>query len=373
MTHCRTKILFLIPSLSAGGAERVIVNLLRHLDKTRFMPVLAVVNLRSEVFLDDVPADVELIDLQCTRVRFAVFKIIRLIWKIRPRVLFSTLGYLNLLLAIIKPCCPKNIHYLCRESTILSEGIKNYSSSHYFDWANLFRRFYKRFDKIICQSTYMRDDLNSHFGIPMDKLVVIHNPVDTARIRRLAAELPAIEMPGHNAGGHGSVINLVSAGRMVKTKGFDLLIEALAINRNPRVYLTLLGDGPLKEVLQSLAKQLGIEQQIRFVGFQKNPYAFIARADAYVLSSLYEGFPNVVLESLTCGTPVIATPALGGSYEILNGVEGCLIAESLSAEGLAKALSIFTFGKRLPPEVVAPYAMERIVGLYEQQFTYNDE
>ena len=78
------------------------------------------------------------------------------------------------------------------------------------------------------------------------------------------------------------------------------------------ICLTLLGEGPLRPELERLAQQSGVADRVHFVGFQKNPYPFFAQADAFVLSSRYEGFPNVVLEALACGTPVIATPAPGG-------------------------------------------------------------
>jgi glycosyltransferase involved in cell wall biosynthesis len=362
MNNSRTQILFLIPSLCSGGAERVIVNLMRYLDRSKFDLTLGVVNMDSAVFFDDIPSDVKIIDLGSARVRFALVKIIRLIWKIQPDVVFSTLGHLNLMLAILKPLLPKSIRYLCRETTILSEGIKSYSHPRCWAWA--YNCFYNRFDRIICQSRYMRDDLIANFETSPNKLVVINNPVDIDRVRQMAAEPSATEMISDNK----KRINLVSAGRLVETKGFDLLIEALALIANPYMHLTLLGDGPLIAELQDLAKARGLGDRIRFVGFQKNPYAFIAQADAYILSSRYEGFPNVVLESLACCTPVIATPALGGVQEIFEGLEGCLMAKSVSAEGLAEALSSFVYGKRLSPDVIEPYAIARIVSFYEQQF-----
>jgi glycosyltransferase involved in cell wall biosynthesis len=356
----RSKILFLIPSLAGGGAERVIVNLLRHLDRSKFELILAVVNMNSAVFLADLPADVELIDLECTRVRFAILKIIRLIWRIRPNVVFSTLGHLNLMLAILKPLLPKSIRYLCRETTILSEGLKSYSHPHCWAWA--YKRFYNRFDKIVCQSRYMRDDLIANFGLPANKLVVINNPVDISRVRDMAAKPITTGILKDDK----HVINLVSAGRLVKAKGFDILIEALALAANPSIYLTLLGEGSLQQDLQALVKARGLDDQVRFAGFQKNPYAFIAQADAYVLSSRYEGFPNVVLEALACCTPVIATPALGGTQEILEGLAGCLMAKSITAESLAEVLSGFVYGNRLSQDTIKPYEIGRIVALYEQ-------
>ncbi len=313
------------------------------------------------------PDDIQLIDLACPRVRYAIFKIIPLVWRTKPKVVFSTLGHLNLLLAILKPLLPKNIRYLCRETTILSQGLKTHPFPHLWQWAH--RRFYGRFETIVCQSGYMREDLIANFGISPDKTIVINNPVDRARILHLAADNHATELFSVDEENvSASIISLVAVGRLVEVKGFDLLIEALGLVGNPAVHLTLLGEGPLREKLQKLACKLGVEKQICFAGFQKNPYPFIAKADAYVLSSRYEGFPNVVLESLACGTPVIATPALGGTKEILEGVDGCMLAKSISAEGLAEALAGFVFGKRLSSEVIEPYAMERIVNFYEQQF-----
>jgi glycosyltransferase involved in cell wall biosynthesis len=366
MSFLKTKLLFIIPSLRAGGAERVIVNLLRHLDKSKFDIILIVINMQDAVYTEELPNDIQILDLTTGRVRYAFLKILRLFWQLRPDVVFSTLGHLNLMLALLQPFLPRHIRLLCRETTILSAALKAYSYPQIWLWA--YKKFYSRFAAIICQSKYMRDDLILNFNMPLDKIVVINNPVDIDRVLQLAAlPIPADIARFAAQENAQPVINLVAAGRLVEVKGFDLLFKALALHANAAIRLTLLGEGPLKADLQNLAKSLGIEQQICFAGYQKNPYAFISRADAYVLSSRIEGFPNVVLEALACGTPVIATPALGGTMEILADVEGCFLASSISAEGLAEAFSKFEWGKRIHRDVIAPYAIERIVELYEQQ------
>ena len=150
-------------------------------------------------------------------------------------------------------------------------------------------------------------------------------------------------------------------------KGFDLLIEAAAMLRNRHVRFDILGEGPLLDDLKQLAQLKGVDKQVRFVGFQSNPYAWFARADGFVLSSRYEGFPNVVLEALTCGAPVIATPAPGGIREILDDMPECLLANDVSAEALAKAVSDWRAGsrKRVPDTAIKPYGLERIIGQYE--------
>lgn len=365
MTSPPRQVLFLIPTLCGGGAERVIVNLLRHLDRSTFRLALAVVDTRKAVFLDDVPEDVEFIDLGCARVRYALPKIVRLIWQRRPDVVFSTLGHLNLALAIMRPLLPDRVRYVARETVVVSEIISDNWWSPLNRWA--YRRFYGRFDSVVCQSEDMQADLVANFALPSGKTVVIHNPVDVERIRRLAAEPLVTGFERTDGEGGDAPLHLVAAGRLVPQKGFDLLIEALALCGNPRLRLTILGEGPLHNDLERLSRNQDVTQQVRLVGFQKNPYPFFALADAFVLSSRFEGFPNVVLEALACGTPVIATPAPGGVKEVLEGMAGCVVADSVTAEGLARAIGLMSCGRRLPPEVVDPYAVTKIVRRYEQE------
>jgi glycosyltransferase involved in cell wall biosynthesis len=188
----------------------------------------------------------------------------------------------------------------------------------------------------------MQDELVSLFGYHVDKTVVIRNPIEIDRIKRLADEpLPASVLRKWRK--NGDEIILVAAGRLSHEKGFDLLIEAIAILSNPRFRLVILGDGPLREDLERLAVAYQIADQVEFVGFVGNPYRYFARASAVILSSRTDAFPNVVLEALACGSPVIATPASGGVREILDGRRGCLICEEISAESLASGIANYRF------------------------------
>lgn len=362
MIDPRRQILFLIPTLHGGGAERVIVTLLRYLHRAKFRLVLAVVDCRGAAYRDDVPEDVEFIDLRCSRVRYALPKMIALIWRRRPAVVFSTLGHLNLALAIIRPLLPDGVRYVGRESNIISYIIPQYQNPEWSRWA--YCRFYCRLDTVICQSQDMYDDLVQNFVFPPAKAVVIHNPVDLERIRRLSQE--PLETGFDNPGDGDVRLNLVAAGRLSHQKGFDLLLEALTLCDDTRLHLTLLGEGPLQKELEQFVAGKGLTHQVRFVGFQVNPYPFLAGADAFVLSSRFEGLPNVVLEALACGTPVIATPAPGGLREILQGIDGCVLADSVTAKGLAKAIQRFPTGQTLSLTAVDPYAVATIVQHYEK-------
>ena len=362
MNPVRRRVLFLIPTLTGGGAERVMVTILRHLDRSRFAPTLAVVNTRNAAFIKDVPDDVELIDLRSSRVRYALPKLVRLIWQRRPDVVLSTLGYLNLALALLRPLLPNGVRYVARETVVLSADLE--TKRWPWLWRAAYRRFYRRFDTVICQSCDMQKDLVDGFAMPRQKTVLIHNPVDIARIRQLA-KTPLAFDDSPSANGPAECLRMVSIGRLTYQKGFDLLIDALALCSR-RVKLTVLGEGPLRPQLEQQAIDRGVANQVRFIGFQNNPYPFLSEADVFVLSSRFEGFPNVVLEALACGTPVIALPAPGGVREILDGVGGCIVAESISALDLAQAIERFSSSRALNDQVVGRYATDVISNRYEQ-------
>jgi glycosyltransferase involved in cell wall biosynthesis len=178
----------------------------------------------------------------------------------------------------------------------------------------------------------VRDELLRFVPAVHDRCVIIPNPIDAANI-----ELRMNEEPSPAALPSG-FINLVAAGRLTPPKGFDILIEAVAMLGNTRVRVSILGEGPLEAELRTLAQQKGIADQIAFVGFQANPYPWFAHADAFILSSRYEGMPNVVLEALACGTRVIATPASEGVREILCSIAGSHIADEISASALVAVI-----------------------------------
>ncbi len=357
-------ILFVLPSLGLGGSERVMINLLKSINRQKFRLCLVVVNTTSAPLLQELPADVQVIDLGCSRVLTALPRLYSVIRKIRPRVVLSTLGYLNLSLGLIRSFLPRSTVFIARESSVPSEVIARSRWGPL--WSLAYKLLYKKFDRIICQCRYMREDLVTNYHIPVEKTVVINNPLDIARIESLADKEPSANIPE-------LVENkfFVACGRLADVKGFDLLLEAFSACHDLSYDLLIIGSGPQEQKLKDFAENLGIQQKIKFLGRQSNPFYFFKRAEALILSSRYEGFPNVVLEALACGTPVIATPAPGGTCEILEGVDGCIVSATVSSADLEKAIRRWLEQprKKIGQKIVEKYAIEKITREYEQLFS----
>ena len=348
-----------IPTLRGGGAERVVATLVRHFDPTNFSVTLIVVDMRGAVHAHSIPDGVRLVDLDCRHVRTALPKLIKLIRREKPDVVLSTLSHLNLALAACKWAFPRETLLVARETVVPSPLAASSLSQRLL--FSLYRLVHSGFDRIICQSNDMRVDIVENFGVPEEKCVVIPNPIDTAEITK-QSQLPA-RLPETPPG----TIKLVAAGRLTYQKGFDILLEAVARLERANIYLFIMGDGPQREALTLQAEALGISNRVVFLGYVANPYPVMAIADAFVLSSRFEGMPNVVLEALGCGTPVIAMPAPGGVQEILGGLERCEIAAGMNAEALALAIEKWLAGPRLriPSDTVATYAVATVTRQYE--------
>jgi glycosyltransferase involved in cell wall biosynthesis len=326
----RRKILLLIPSLEGGGAERVFSLLLAHLDCARFELHLGVLQGNGS-YMGNVPADVTVHRLNISRVRYALPSLLRLAWRLKPQTILSTLGHLNLALIAAKPLMPRGTRLLIRESAIASSLLEDWMRHPRF-WKFLYRRLYKRADKVVCLSDSMVNDLAEHFDVPREKLVRIYNPVDVKQVRELAE---CGKNPYSGAGPH-----LVAAGRLTRQKGFDVLLDALPYVRQrfPDVRLTILGQGPLQRELREQSERLKLEEIVSFVGFQSNPWLYLRYADLFVLPSRYEGTSNTLLEALALGKRAVVSDCPGGSREIAEGNEAVVLVPPEDASMLARVI-----------------------------------
>lgn len=360
----RTRILFILPSLAGGGAERAVVILLRHLNRTRFEPHLALLDLAGP-YTTELPPDLPVHNLKVRRVRYAVPGIVRLVRRLRPRAIVSSLSELNMAVAFAAAFFPRGVRVLLREDIAVSAHLAQ-EHSYAPLWRYLYRRSYQRADRVICVADFIVDDLAENFGIPRNRLLRIYNPVESERIRRIADENGN---PYQRTGPH-----FVTVGRLSKQKAIDVLLNAMALVSKsiPSAGLTILGEGPLESALRAQARQLALSEAVHFLGFQKKPYSYVKFANASVFSSRAEGLPLAILESLALGTPVIAVDCPGGVREAFVGCKKGRLIPALSAPLLAEAMiSAYDSaeGARLSGEeakqAIHPFEAKNIVAEYE--------
>ena len=298
----KKSILFILPDLNAGGAERIVTTIANHLPREKFSP--SILLLRKEgLYLDFLQNDVEIIDIKTPRIRHALKPILKQIRKRKPDIVFSGFGEVNAYLSLFIKLFPKT-KFIARETNVVSQHVTRRE-------IRFFYKFYNNYNKIICQSDDMMNDLVENFKIKKDKLIKINNPVDFSFIEEKLenATKPESYREGYK--------NVVAIGNLSSRKGFDNLLKVFVKLKQHKVLLHILGDGRDKELLHQMKLNLGLENVI-FDGLQKNPYPFLKFADLFVLSSRYEGFPNVLLEAGACGTYALANNCKGGIHEIIQ-------------------------------------------------------
>jgi glycosyltransferase involved in cell wall biosynthesis len=361
MSDKRIKVLFFIPALVPGGAERVTTTLLRNLSRERFDVSLAVVNQQDSVFSDELPLDVPVIDLGVPRLRYALLKIVRHIWKERPDIVFSTIDYFNVTLGVTRQFWPRRTRFVARPTILFSAALERNDRARF--WQALTKVALVNTDLLVFQSSAMEQDYRKSLDWHEGTGVVIPNPLDFSFVRERAScrdDAPAYDP---------DAFNLVAAGRLEDQKGFDLAIGAMALVRNRNVRLTILGEGSLRARLERQIQELRLQDRVRLVGYRHNPYPAYAQADGFLLSSRFEGFPNVVLESLSCGTPVIATPVAGLS-SILQDIPQCEIVPGYTAPLLADSIDRFAGRgrQRVDGQAVSRFDARQVVLKYEELF-----
>jgi glycosyltransferase involved in cell wall biosynthesis len=328
------RVLFTIPTLEGGGAERVFVTILRHLDRTRFEPHLALIEAKG-VYLADLPSDVPVHTLGGPD-PLAYLAFPALVRRLRPDAVLTTLTLHSNLVLLLRPLVPRSVRFVVREVCLPTVHLARRPFGRIRLW--LYPPGFRRADAVLCETQDMADDV-ARAGVPKTLTRVIPNPLDIAAVQARAAEAGSPFGPGRH---------LVAAGRLVPAKGFDLLLPVFArvAAGRPEVTLHILGTGPDGPALERQARDLGIGERVVFEGFRDNPFPYFRHADVFVLPSRYEGFPNVVLEALALGTPVLAFACPGGTA-VVDGENGW-VAPAGDVEALGLRLGAALDGS-LPP------------------------
>jgi glycosyltransferase involved in cell wall biosynthesis len=310
-----------LPSLRGGGAEKVMVNLALGFVEQGLKVDLVLAKAEGP-YLSRVPEEVRVVDLGARRVLYSLPGLVRYLRRERPQAMLSALNYANIVAIWAKLLARVQTHLVVSERNTLSCSTQNASSVRVKLLPLLIKIFYPYADAVVAVSHGVAEDLITMTGLPMEKVKVIYNPVITPELF-VKAEEP-LDHPWFRPGEPPVVLGV---GRLTKQKDFPTLIRAFALVRKERpARLMILGEGEERPKLETLARELGIEEDFVLPGFVENPYKYMKRASAFVLSSRWEGLPTVLIEALALGVPVISTNCPSGPAEILeHGKWGCLV------------------------------------------------
>lgn len=387
------RVAIIVPSLSGGGAERVVSNLSFNLNESFEIYLIVYDNYKIAY-----PYKGELL---CTHTKAAAgipgkaaifFKRLYLIAKIKRKYGIKTA------ISFLKG--PNIINILTKREEKVVVSVRNHLTKNLNGFYGriyklLIKALYNRADLIVAVSKAIRNDLVDNFNIQGNRIKVIYNPYDVKQITKLAAQ--AVEPEIEKLFSFPVIINV---GRLKEQKGQWHLIRAFTRVKEaiPEAKLILVGRGELEDYLKQLVLQYGLQKDIYFLGFTANPFKYLSKSAIFVLSSLYEGFPNALAEAMACGLPVISTDCRSGPREILApasneeketrdieygeygilvpvfdgkkyGKEDCLTVEELMlAESIVKLYedkSTYEQYRKLSLERIKDFELERIIPEYE--------
>ncbi len=371
------KIIFLTTDMSVkGGTPRIIADIVNALSGEYHIMILALEGTKSAYALNE---DVKAVSLE-GKVKFKsrflntllsfskMLKMAMVIRRERPQTVISLHPRANLNNVLAKKLF--GLSYRC----IIYE--LNFTPIQYGESLSgklmrlLIRALYRHSDLALANAGELADEMGRNYSIPCKKLRVIHNPCDIEKIAAMSKE--AVEISWFNEG----IPVILTVGRLIKQKNHAMLLRAMRrVSEKVQVRLVILGEGPLKEELIRTAANLGVDREVLLPGWRDNPFKYMSRAKVFVLSSDYEGLPNVLIEALACGVPVISTDCPSGPEEILCGGKYGIVVpvgdEEAMAEGMIRLLEDGNLRMELAmrgKERVRDFEIARIVKKYKELF-----
>ena len=342
-----TRVSVFVPTLTGGGAERVMLTLAEGFADRGMDTDLVLVNARG-AYVDEVPDSVNLVDLQSRRALTAIPKFSMYLLRRRPQVVLSTLPTANVLALGGKVIMAGRVRVVVRVANNYSERLAHGGFKQRVVWRILWSLL-PLADALVTVSRGVQDDIRTLAPHAAHKMVTIYNPTFSARNLELAGEDPEHPWLCHNR----EVPVVLAAGRLTAAKDHATLIRAFAQLRSwEPARLVILGEGPERSNLRHLARELEVSDHVNMPGFVSNPFSYMARADVFVLPSRHEGFPNVLVQAMSCGTPVISTQCRSGPDEILKDGELGYLVPVGDSIGMANAIR---------EELKCPHAAGRLI------------
>ncbi len=329
------RVCIFIPTFGDGGVERMLVNLARGLSHLG-VAVDFIVKRASLPYVDKLPEAVRLIEFGNAKRARRERQLLDYLERERPDALISAKGKDDQVAMRAKAKTKAPTRFYLRPGTAVSERLKARNANWVKRWLahRRMRWLYARTDGVIAVSNGVAEEIIGATGVDPAKVKVVRNPNITPELYDLAAA--PLDHPWFAAGEDPVLLGI---GGLRLQKDFPTLLRAFAgVVRERPARLMILGQGHQHDDLLALARELGVADRVELPGFIDNPYAYLSRAALFVLSSLWEGSPNVVTESLALGTPVVATDCRSGPNEITQqGKYGRLVPVG-DAQALTRAI-----------------------------------
>lgn len=364
-----TDIAFFLPQLGMGGVGKMRVRLANALARRGYRVDLGL-GKADGPYLAGLEPGIEVLEIGTTHALASLPRLVAYLRRRRPKVAITDRLRLNI--AVIRSVSISRVASRVYTSVHVpqSDKVARLEPRKRKAAAGKLKRYLSSNAKIITVSEGLREDLIASFDLAAGKITTIYNPVVDERLLRDASGPVS-----HPFFEDACVPVLLAVGRLTAQKGFPTLLRALARVREERACrLIILGEGRERRMLRALASDLGLSEHVSLPGFTDNPYAYMARADQFVLSSAWEGFGNALVEALAVGTPVVATDCRFGPREILaDGAYGPLVPVGDSA-ALASAI-LSTLDDPLPSETLRGgsqrFTLDRAVDDYLDVFGLN--
>lgn len=360
MKQCKKpKILFMLPTLGAGGAERILVTLLNNLNHEKFSPEFLALNDNGPI-KEWIRGDIPFHSFGNKTIKTSVIPLFKFIKKEQPDIIFTTMVHSNALALLVKIFFP-NIKVIVREAALPSVLVTKYGFKGRL-CIFVYKLLYPKADIVISNCSQMVSDFEKVIKINTKNHKILFNPVD---VERIYAELPKkIEKS--------ETLRFVSVGRLSHEKGHRRLIKSLVnLNINQDWRLDIIGEGEDRKTLEDLIKKNALEDKVFLRGYFSNPWKIAANADCLLLPSHWEGMPNVVLEGFACGIPAIAINEAGGIMDIAKYADKSILnivynmdefvqeMSNVKIRDKASNMASYAIAQKLPKEFSLPNVMKQ--------------
>lgn len=351
----KINVIFILPSLAAGGAERVMSYIAQNINSNKYNVTLVVIGFEKDKAFE--VNDINIVYLNKPRVVTSIVDCIFLFKRLQPKVVISALSNLNAYMGFISVLFPK-CKFIGREVNIGSV-LKNHPEKNNRYFPSFINKFgNKGLDYIICQSQDMYDDAQNHPNLKNCNLVVINNPITKSfNVKK--------SVLNNNTD---RTYKFITVGSLEKRKGHTRILKVLSELKGIKFHYTIIGKGSQKEDIFNTAKKLDLYDKVTHIPYTNNVAELLAESDLYLQGSFVEGFPNALLEASSTGIPSVVFDAPGGINEIIeNDINGYIaIDEKDFKEKILLAVSKNWDSQTIHDSVYKKYNSSTIVNKYEE-------